>query len=205
MENINSLYTIRSHLGLPLHSEYTKMKIYTKTGDAGETSLIGGTRVPKHHLKIEAYGTVDELNSYLGLVRDSFDDSHSRDILFQIQNNLFVIGSHLAEDKKVSKMVLPEIEEAQILLLETEMDSMNEVLPELKYFILPGGHIAASYTHIARCICRRAERCATHLSETEAVGSDIIKYLNRLSDYLFVLARYAAFKNKAEELKWIVR
>ncbi len=181
------------------------MKIYTKTGDAGETSLIGGTRVPKHHIKIEAYGTVDELNSYIGLVRDSFIDSHTSEILYGIQNNLFVIGSHLAEDKGKSNMKLPEIKEEQILLLETEMDSMNEVLPELKYFILPGGNAASSFAHIARCVCRRAERCATHLSETEAIENEIIKYLNRLSDYLFVLARFIAFKNNAVEVKWVVR
>jgi cob(I)alamin adenosyltransferase len=182
-----------------------EMKIYTKTGDSGETSLIGGTRVPKHHIKIEAYGTVDELNSYIGLVRDTFDDLHSRDILYRIQNNLFVIGSHLAEDRTVSKMQLPKIEEAEIVLLETEMDAMNVVLPELKFFILPGGYATASYAHIARCVCRRAERCATHLAQLEEVESDIIKYLNRLSDYLFVLARYIAFKNGAEEVKWQVR
>ncbi len=181
------------------------MKIYTKTGDTGETSLIGGTRVPKHHIKIEAYGTVDELNSYLGLVRDSFDNEHAREILVQIQHHLFVIGSYLAEDKGVSKMVLPKMEEAQIVMLETEIDAMNEVLPELKNFILPGGHAAASFTHIARCVCRRAERCATQLSETAEVESLVIKYLNRLSDYLFVLARYIAFKNNAEEVKWMVR
>ena len=181
------------------------MKIYTKTGDGGETSLIGGTRVPKHHIKIEAYGTVDELNSYIGLVRDTFEDRHSRDILYMIQNNLFVIGSHLAEDKSSSKMKLPKIDEAQITLLETEMDAMNEVLPELKYFILPGGHAIASYAHIARCICRRAERCTTHLAQAEEVESEVIKYLNRLSDYLFVLARYISHLNNAEEVKWIVR
>ena len=187
------------------NSNFATMKIYTKTGDSGETSLIGGTRVPKHHVKIEAYGTVDELNSYIGLVRDSFDDAHSGEILYRVQNNLFVIGSHLAEDKSKSKMDLPPIEEAQILLLETEMDAMNEVLPELKYFILPGGNITASHAHIARCVCRRAERCVTHLAETEVVEGPVIKYLNRLSDYLFVLARYIAFKNNAEEVKWVVR
>ncbi len=181
------------------------MKIYTKTGDGGETSLIGGTRVPKHHLKIEAYGTVDELNSYIGVVRDSFADGNSRDVLFQIQNTLFVIGSHLAEDKEKSNMKLPPIEEAQIALLETQIDAMNEILPELQFFILPGGQITSSFAHVARCICRRAERCATHLSESEEVEADIIKYLNRLSDYLFVLARFIAFKHEAEEVKWVVR
>jgi cob(I)alamin adenosyltransferase len=181
------------------------MKIYTKTGDNGETSLIGGTRVPKHHIKIEAYGTVDELNSYIGLVRDSFHDTHTREVLYHIQNDLFVIGSHLAEDKSRSKMELPKIEEAQVLMMEKEMDAMNEVLPELKYFILPGGHATASHAHIARCVCRRAERCATQLAQAETVEPEVIKFLNRLSDYLFVLARYIAHKNNAEEVRWIVR
>ena len=181
------------------------MKIYTKTGDKGSTSLIGGKRVAKYHPRIEAYGTVDELNSYIGLVRDSFDDTPSRDILYQVQNNLFVIGSHLAEDHSASRMTLPKIDETQITLLETEMDAMNEVLPELKYFILPGGNPIASYAHIARCICRRAERCATHLAQTEVVEAPVIIYLNRLSDYLFVLARYISHKHNAEEVKWIVR
>lgn len=181
------------------------MKIYTRTGDAGETSLIGGTRVPKHHIKIEAYGTVDELNSYIGLLRDSFDDAHTRDTLYQIQDALFVIGSHLAEDKSKSVMQLPSLDADGATRLENEIDAMNGVLPELKFFILPGGHPVASHAHIARCVCRRAERCVTHLSETEPIDDGLIKYLNRLSDYLFTLARYIAFKNGAEEVKWLVR
>ncbi len=181
------------------------MKIYTKTGDTGETSLIGGTRVPKHHIKIDAYGTVDELNSYVGLLRDSFEELHSREILYRIQNYLFVIGSQLAEDKSSSRMSLPAIDESEITLLETEIDSMNEVLPELKFFILPGGHPVSSYAHIARCICRRAERCTTQLAQAEIVEAGIIKYLNRLSDYLFVLARYISHKHNAPEVKWMVK
>ncbi len=181
------------------------MKIYTKTGDKGETSLIGGTRVPKHHIKIEAYGTVDELNSYIGLVRDSFHDVHSKEILYLVQNTLFIIGSHLAEDHEASRMELPKMDQEQIILLEKEIDSMNEVLPELKYFILPGGHPVASYAHIARCVCRRAERCCTSLAQAEIVEPDVIMYLNRLSDYLFVLARFIAHKNNAEEVRWLVR
>lgn len=177
-------------------------KIYTKTGDKGETSLIGGTRVPKHHLKIEAYGTVDELNSHIGIIRDSFEDSKTRQLLLEIQNILFVIGSHLAEDKKVSKMKLPEIEAHGVEKLEEAIDQMNELLPELKNFILPGGNIIVSYCHIARCVCRRAERCITHLSEQENIDELVEPYINRLSDYLFVLARYVAFKLEVAEIPW---
>ncbi len=181
------------------------MKIYTKTGDKGETSLIGGTRVQKHHIKIEAYGTVDELNSYTGLVRDLFNDASSQDLLSGIQNQLFVIGSHLAEDHERSKMKLPGVEGEWITALETAIDAMNESLPELKNFILPGGHPVVSHAHIARCICRRAERCVTALAETEETNPLIIQYLNRLSDYLFTLARYISIKNNAEEIPWVVR
>jgi cob(I)alamin adenosyltransferase len=181
------------------------MKIYTKTGDKGETSLIGGTRVPKHHIKIEAYGTVDELNSYIGLVRDLFHDQESDAILLNIQNQLFVIGSHLAEDHGKSNMSLPEVNSLWISDLEMAIDKMNEALPELKFFILPGGHPTVSHAHIARCICRRAERCVTQLAQTEETNFLIVQYLNRLSDYLFTLARYIGMKNKAEEVRWIVR
>jgi cob(I)alamin adenosyltransferase len=181
------------------------MKIYTRTGDGGLTSLIGGTRVPKHHIKIEAYGTVDELNSHLGLLRDTFDDTHSRDVLLTIQNELFIIGSLLAEDRNKSKMVLPELHEGMITALENEIDLMNESLPELKFFIVPGGHPVSSQAHIARCICRRAERCVSHLSELEALNPLIIRYLNRLSDHLFTVARFAAWKNNATEIPWQMR
>jgi cob(I)alamin adenosyltransferase len=181
------------------------MKIYTKTGDKGETSLIGGTRVAKHHIRIETYGTVDELNSYIGLVSDSFNDKHSKEILKEIQDRLFTIGASLASDPDKSKMKIPDLKEEDIVLLETEIDKMHEVLPELKHFILPGGNVTASYCHIARCVCRRAERHSVHLSEHEWVEEKVITYLNRLSDYLFVLSRFICFTANAEEVKWIPR
>src|ERR1700712_3274898 len=132
------------------------MKIYTKTGDKGLTSLIGGTRVPKHHLRIESYGTVDELNSYIGLIRDQDLTPHDKQVLKEIQDRLFTIGSSLAADPEKSKMVIPDLHMADVELLEKEMDNMNEILPELRHFILPGGSNAVSWCHIARCVCRRA-------------------------------------------------
>src|SRR6202000_2096661 len=165
------------------------MKIYTKTGDKVLTSLIGGTRVPKHHLRIESYGTVDELNSYIGLIRDQDISAHAKDILKHIQDRLFTIGASLAADPERSKMVIPDLHLADIELLETEMDVMDEQLPLLKHFILPGGNNAISFCHIARCVCRRAERLTVHLSEESAVENLVVIYLNRLSDYLFTMAR----------------
>ena len=181
------------------------MKIYTKTGDKGFTSLIGGTRVPKHHIRIESYGTVDELNSYIGLIADQDIAGHDKGILKQIQDRLFTIGSSLASDPEKSKMVIPDLHQEDIELLEKEMDTMNLQLPELRHFILPGGSDAISYCHIARCVCRRAERLAVHLSHNEPVADIAIKYLNRLSDYLFVLARKLTSDLKADEVKWIPR
>ena len=179
------------------------LKIYTKTGDKGTTSLIGGTKVLKSDLRIEAYGTVDELNSYVGLCRDIIIDESSKKILKEIQDRLFTIGSSLACDPdKEPKMKIPDLKEEDIVLLENEIDKMNEVLPEMKHFILPGGHVTVSHIHVARCICRRAERCCVRLGENEQENSMIIKYLNRLSDYLFVLARYVANLLKAEEIPW---
>jgi cob(I)alamin adenosyltransferase len=180
------------------------LKIYTKTGDKGTTSLIGGTKVPKSHLRIEAYGTVDELNSYIGLCKDLLTNNQSKTILQEIQDRLFTIGSSLACDpEKEPKMKIPDLKETDITLLEKEIDRMNETLPPMKNFILPGGHATVSHLHIARCICRRAERCCVRLElEKEEVESIIIKYLNRLSDYLFVLARYIAHQLKAEEIPW---
>jgi cob(I)alamin adenosyltransferase len=178
------------------------MKIYTKKGDKGETSLIGGTRVPKHHLRIECYGTVDELNSWIGLLRDQpIKESHIK-ILLEIQDRLFTIGSLLASDPEASRMKIPELKEEDIILLEKEMDAMEATLPEMKSFVLPGGHITVSYCHIARCVCRRAERLATHLSENDVVSELVLKYLNRLSDYLFVLARCLTHEFKAIETPW---
>jgi cob(I)alamin adenosyltransferase len=179
-------------------------KIYTKTGDKGTTSLLGGTKVPKSHLRIEAYGTVDELNSYVGLCKDLLPDEQGRKILQEIQDRLFTIGSSLACDPvKEPKMKIPDLKEEDITLLENEMDRMNDVIPEMKSFILPGGHPTLSHLHIARCICRRAERCCVRLeSGKEEIGSIIIKYLNRLSDYLFVLARYTGHQLKVAEIPW---
>ena len=159
--------------------------------------------MPKSSVRIEAYGTVDELNSSLGLVRDCISDEHSREILFGIQNLLFTIGSHLAADPLKSHMQLPSFSEADVALLEKEMDRMNEELPELMHFILPGGHPSVSQCHIARTVCRRAERRVVELAEGEEAEPLIVKYLNRLSDYLFVLSRKIAKDNGSEELKWI--
>lgn len=178
------------------------MKIYTKKGDKGETSLIGGTRVPKHHLRIECYGTVDELNSWIGLLRDQAIKEQHIKILFEIQDRLFTIGSLLASDPEASRMKIPELKEEDITLLEQEMDRMEATLPEMKSFLLPGGHTTVSYCHIARCVCRRAERLATHLSENDVVNELVLKYLNRLSDYLFVLSRSLSHEFKATETPW---
>jgi cob(I)alamin adenosyltransferase len=180
------------------------MKIYTKTGDKGSTSLIGGTKVSKAHLRIEAYGTVDELNSYIGLCRDHITDTDSRAVLLETQDRLFTVGSALACDpEKETKLKIPDLHEEDITQLEKAIDNMHEVLPPMKSFILPGGLIAASHLHVARCVCRRAERQVVRLSEeSHEVEIIIQKYLNRLSDYLFVLARYVAFLGKAEEIPW---
>lgn len=182
-------------------------KIYTKTGDKGTTSLIGGTKVAKSHLRIEAYGTVDELNSYTGLCRDLLTDEKGRAALQEIQDRLFTIGSSLACDPvKEPKMKIPDLKEQDITWLEAYIDSMNEVMPPMKNFILPGGHPTVSHLHVARCICRRAERCCVKLGlEEKEVEPIVIKYLNRLSDYLFVLARYTAHQSGAEEIPWKAR
>ncbi|WP_456462257.1 cob(I)yrinic acid a,c-diamide adenosyltransferase [Lutibacter sp.] len=186
------------------------MKIYTKTGDKGKTSLFGGNRVPKYHLRIEAYGTVDELNSYIGLIRDQKIDKHTSKILLKIQHQLFTLGAMLAtpSEKKILKngkerLNISKINTTSVSLLESEIDAMNEVLPEMTHFILPGGHQTVSFCHIARCICRRAERIATQLSDENYVEEEILIYLNRLSDYLFVLARKLTIDNNAQEICWI--
>ena len=178
------------------------MKIYTKTGDKGETSLIGGTRVKKHHVRIESYGTVDELNSYIGLVRDQEVNAGRKDLLKEIQDRLFTIGSSLASDPEKSKMKIPDLHAEDITLLETEIDKMNETLPELRVFILPGGHQSVSFCHLARVVCRRAERLVIALQEESFVSDLVIQYLNRLSDYLFVLSRMMAHELNAEEVPW---
>ena len=181
------------------------MKIYTKTGDKGLTSLIGGTRVPKHHLRIESYGTVDELNSYIGLIRDQNISEHDKDVLKHIQDRLFTIGASLAADPEKSKMVIPDLKEEDIELLEHEMDIIDEQLPPLKHFILPGGSNAISFCHIARCVCRRVERITVHLAEESPVDEKVNIYLNRLSDYLFTLARKIGDEQSVPENKWIPR
>ncbi len=179
-------------------------KIYTKTGDKGTTSLIGGTKVPKSHLRIEAYGTIDELNSYIGLCKDLLSDKKAQEILQEVQDRLFTIGSSLACDPiKEPKMRIPDLKETDVVLLEKEMDRMNETVPPMKSFILPGGHTTLSHLHIARCVCRRAERCCVRLElESLEVEPLIIKYINRLSDYLFVLSRYAGHQMKVKEIPW---
>ncbi|PCI94318.1 MAG: ATP:cob(I)alamin adenosyltransferase [Flavobacteriales bacterium] len=181
------------------------MKVYTKTGDKGQTSLFGGKRVPKHHIRIEAYGTVDELNSYIGLIRDQDIDKESKTILIEIQDRLFTVGSILATEPGNTKVKVPKINEADIFLLEKEMDKMNESLPEMRSFVLPGGHTTVSYCHITRCVCRRAERLVSHLSELELVDEIVLRYLNRLSDYLFVLARKIVLDKAVEEVEWAPR
>ncbi len=180
------------------------MKIYTKTGDQGRTSLIGGTKVPKSHIRIEAYGTVDELNSYIGLLIDHLQHSHSKQVLNTIQDRLFTIGSSLACDPdKEPRMKIPDLKEDDVVVLEKEIDKMNETLPVMKSFILPGGHLSISTAHIARCICRRAERCCVHMQQQDLfVEPLVIKYLNRLSDYLFVLARYTGHNLHIAEIPW---
>jgi len=179
-------------------------KIYTKTGDKGTTSLIGGTKVLKSDLRIEAYGTIDELNSWIGFLNDAIKDFSANHILKEIQDRLFTIGSSLACDpKKETKLLIPDLHEEDITNLENEIDTMNETLPEMKHFILPGGHTSVSIAHIARCVCRRAERfCVNLTTHSEPVEPLIIKYLNRLSDYLFVLARYVGHLHKVPEVVW---
>ena len=188
------------------------MKIYTKTGDSGTTALFGGTRVPKDHIRIESYGTVDELNSYIGLIRDQEIALHYKNILIEIQDRLFTVGAILAtppekEVKKNGELRLQKlgITNSDIELLENEIDTMEEALPPMTHFVLPGGHTTVSYCHIARCVCRRAERLAVHLDHNEPVSEIVIMYLNRLSDYLFVLARKLSNDLNAEEVKWIPR
>lgn len=177
-------------------------KIYTKTGDKGQTSLIGGTRLPKQHLRIEAYGTIDELNSHIGLLRDVIDEKSAVELLLNIQDRLFTIGSHLAADPVKNKMPLPPIFEEDIITLENAIDKINDFVPEMKAFVLPGGHVHISYCHIARCVCRRAERAVLRLAENEKVDDTHSKYLNRLSDYLFMLSRWLTLELKANEMPW---
>lgn len=186
------------------------MKIYTKTGDKGTTALFGGSRVPKSHYRIEAYGTVDELNANIGLIADQAIDKHSKDVLKDIQYNLFTLGAELATDPKKAKLKsgkdrldISKINASHIEQLEKEIDKMNDDLPQMTHFILPGGHPTVSYCHLSRCVCRRAERRAAALYHAEAFDDAILQYLNRLSDYLFVLARKLTKDLNAEEIQWI--
>jgi cob(I)alamin adenosyltransferase len=188
------------------------MKVYTKTGDTGTTALFGGTRVSKHHIRIESYGTVDELNSHIGLIRDQEINSHYKDVLIEIQDRLFTVGAILATPPEKETLKSGEkrlqnlgIKESDIEFLEQEIDKMEESLPQMTHFVLPGGHTTVSYCHIARCVCRRAERLAVHLNDIEPTDELVIKYLNRLSDYLFVLARKLSLDLRAEEVQWIPR
>ncbi|TGV04401.1 cob(I)yrinic acid a,c-diamide adenosyltransferase [Flavivirga rizhaonensis] len=186
------------------------MKIYTKTGDKGTTALFGGTRVPKHHIRIESYGTIDELNSHLGLIRDQEINQQYKDLLIHIQDRLFTVGAILATDPEKAilkngkeRLNIPKISTENIERLEKEMDAMNAELPPMTHFVLPGGHQTVSFCHIARCVCRRAERLATALNDIEKIDPSALMYLNRLSDYLFVLARKLSYDLQANEIKWI--
>lgn len=180
------------------------IRIYTKTGDGGKTSLIGGTKVFKNHIRIESYGTVDELNSWIGVINDHIADAQSKTTLKEIQDRLFTIGSSLACDPdKESKLKIPDLHENDVVFLEKEIDRMNESLSEMKAFVLPGGAPVISFAHVARCVCRRAERiCVSMQTEEMDIDQLVIKYLNRLSDYLFMLSRYAGMLLKAEEIQW---
>lgn len=186
------------------------MKIYTKTGDGGTTSLFGGTRVPKHHIRIQSYGTVDELNSWIGMLRDQEIAPRHREQLLHIQDRLFVVGAMLALDPEKSethsgkkRLQIPEIKTEDTTALEKEIDLMDTSLPPMTHFILPGGHPAVSHCHVARTVCRRAERMTTLLSEQSPVSTELMAYLNRLSDYLFVLSRKLAQEHGSIEEKWI--
>lgn len=186
------------------------MKIYTKTGDKGTTALFGGTRVPKHHIRIDSYGTVDELNSHLGLIRDQDIDIHYKELLMHIQDRLFTVGAILATDPEKAvlkngkeRLNIPKISIENIKRLEQEIDHMNTSLPPMTHFVLPGGHQTVSFCHIARCVCRRAERLASALNDFDPIDPLAMTYLNRLSDYLFVLARKLSFDLNADEVKWI--
>lgn len=178
------------------------MKVYTKKGDEGKTGLIGGTRVAKFDLRIDAYGTVDELNSYMGLLRDTSEEDRFKEEIIFIQDRLFTLGSWLASDPEKSKMTLPELRDSDIKRLEDSIDWMDEQLEPMRFFVLPGGHQHVSFCHISRCVCRRAERLVVELNEKAPQDPKILAFLNRLSDYLFVYSRYLSFKLNAEEIPW---
>lgn len=181
------------------------MKIYTKTGDQGTTSLFGGKRVSKSDLRIDSYGTVDELNSYIGLLRDQEVNEVRKHVLIEIQDRLFTIGSILATEPGNAKVRIPALAENDITYLEEEMDAMDAKLPPMKFFVLPGGHPSVSFGHVARTVCRRAERLVIALNNQETIDPLVIKYLNRLSDYLFMLCRMMAQELEIEETPWKAR
>jgi cob(I)alamin adenosyltransferase len=187
----------------------SKYKLYTKTGDDGTTGLFSGKRVSKHHVRIKAYGTIDELNAWIGLIRNDEIAAETNSFLIRIQKELMVIASQLADDtsektRKLRGKIVP-ITFKNVTEIESEIDKINNELPELKNFIIPGGHFLISYTHLARCTCRRAERFITELKDDEEVSSVIIAYINRLSDYLFILARKLSKDFDVEEIKWIAK
>ncbi len=186
------------------------MKIYTKTGDKGTTALFGGKRVSKNHLRIESYGTVDELNSYIGLIKDQEIDNQTKNILVKIQNDLFTLGSMLATplENEILKngkerLNIPKITAESVAYLENTIDEISSKRPQMTHFILPGGHTTVSYCHIARCVCRRSERLSVSLHEQEEINPIILTYLNRLSDFLFILARKLSQYLSVQEVKWI--
>lgn len=178
------------------------MNIYTKTGDKGQTSLVTGTRVSKYHPRIEAYGTVDELNSWVGLICAQLTDEKDKLMLLKIQDKLFTLGALLSQDEAQMRFELPKIMQADVDSLEQEMDRMHTFLPKLNFFILPGGHTFVSYCHLARTVCRRAERLVCKLADEAPVDEILVIYLNRLSDYLFVLSRKIAKDLGVEEIAW---
>lgn len=178
------------------------MKIYTRKGDEGKTSLFSGQRVAKHHIRIEAYGTVDELNAHVGMIRDQEIPKEEKEELLEMQDRLFTIGAILATDSEKKNSKLPELKDEDIARLEKAIDRMEEELPPMKSFLLPGGHSTVSFCHIARCVCRRAERIVEHLNAEEGTDPLILRYLNRASDHLFVLSRKLAQDLQAEETPW---
>ena len=179
-------------------------KIYTKTGDDGTTGLFGGTRLPKHDIRIEAYGTVDELNANIGWLMTFIEDTETYHLLQTIQSRLFTVGSNLASAPG-KDMITPDLAEDDIEMIEKSIDQMQAALPELRHFILPGGNQAVSAAHIVRTVCRRAERRCVALAYDSQVESIIILYLNRLSDYFFVLSRWIGYQAGIDEIKWMPR
>lgn len=178
------------------------MKIYTRTGDTGTTALFGGKRVSKADLRIDAYGTVDELNSWMGLLRDQPVNASRQEVLIEIQDRLFTVGSILATEPGNTKAKVPQLSAADSTALEREIDAMDAALPPMRSFVLPGGHASVSFCHIARTVCRRAERLIIALDAIEKVDAQVIQYMNRLSDYLFMLSRKMSAELEAPETPW---